>query len=72
MKYFYYISGDIVYPTLIRVKARRRPGRNTMSRSGTWVLSELSSGKWVMPCCPEVSWMTLEKCLYIGNTEVKP
>jgi len=72
MKYFYYLSQ---YPgdsdVLVRIKARRKPGPHTQHRSGTWVISELEDGKWVMPGCPEVTLGTLARCKYVGSMEAK-
>jgi len=72
VKYFYYLAECPDDTTLIRIKARLRPSRNTIPRSGAWILDELSRGRnWEMPACHEVTLDTLEKCKYIGSTEAK-
>jgi hypothetical protein len=54
---------------VIRVRTRRTPSEKSRPRSGTWVVRVLmDNGKWEMPPCPEVTWNTLRRMIYLGRT----
>jgi len=66
---FYYLCED---EGIIRILAKRKPSRFTIPKSYTWVVREYvnssNSGKWVMPCYPEITWRRLLELQYIGKT----
>jgi len=70
--YFYYLCEDEV---IIRIKENRKPSKNTIPKSFTWVVREYcnssNSGKWIMPCYPEITWKRLSQLQYIGKTLTK-
>ena len=67
MDTYYYLCED---EGIIRIKAKRKPAAKTIPKSSTWVVREYAnssnSGKWIMPCYPEITWGRLSKLRYIG------
>ncbi len=59
--------------SVIRIRAKRKPGPNTIPGSGAWVLQQfvpvvVNTGlftethyRWEMPCFPEITWGRLKK-----------
>jgi hypothetical protein len=52
---------------VIKIRSYRRPSEK--SARGIWVVREFTDGKWQMPCCPEITWGTLKKLIYLGSTK---
>ncbi len=69
MKYFHYVADD---GTLLRVKASRKPSRNTKPKRGTWIVREYAATnkQWVMPVFPEILWKDLKYFRYLGSIPV--
>jgi len=63
MKRYLYSTGH----SIIGIFAKHRPSeKNIPSRSGTWLVNELSYEGWGMPAFPEISWTVIRKLKYIG------
>lgn len=67
--FFYYYSSNGGDVADIRIKGRRKPNITTIPFGGTWVVRELTEGKWVMPVFPEITWGRLSKMRFIGKLE---
>lgn len=78
--YFYYSDGQ-PHP-IVRIRAKRQPGKNTIPRSGTWVVRQWickpqragffteSVCAWEMPCFPEITWGRLSKMKFVKKEPV--
>ncbi len=69
MKHFYYATAD--NRGIIRVRAVHKPCAGTVPRSGTWVVNELNSGQWLVPCAPEISLAKLGTLKYLGSNPIE-
>lgn len=67
--YFYYAhkeGGEAV----IRIMAKRKPSAATIPAIGTWVARELIGNEWLMPSCPEITWGTLSKMVFLKREQI--
>lgn len=57
---YYYLTED---GGVLRVRAKKRPGPNTIPRGDTWSVSEYDkeTKAFVMFAAPEITWGTLKK-----------
>lgn len=70
--YFYYSKGE----SMMRIRATRQPGENTLPPGGTWTAQELATShggltRWIVPCFPEITLGALSKLKYQGKEGVK-
>lgn len=66
-EYFYHDENLIP----IKIRASRKPSKETIPRRGTWIVKEASDGEWVMPCFPEITWGVLKTVTYLTSREIK-
>ncbi len=59
--------------TVIQLKAARLPSEITRRKAGTWVVREFNkeTGKWEMPCSPEITLSVLKTFEYLGCRKVE-
>lgn len=69
-KFFFYLSTDEFSEeevVLIRISAKRKPSATTKPTGrDTWIVDQLSGGRWQRPSFPEVTWGQLSRCQFIG------
>lgn len=64
MREYFYLENGV---TLIKIISNRKPGPNTKTRSGTWIVHEVFDGQWIIPCFPEITLGQLNNLVYIGS-----
>jgi hypothetical protein len=67
MNEYFYLEDGV---TLVKIRAKKRPGPNTRPRSDTWVIYEIIDGRWSNSAIAEVTWGILRKLEYIGKRKV--
>jgi len=68
MRLFFYLTER---DTVIRIRANRRPARNTVPPSGTWIVTECAGDSWRMGAAPEITLPVLERQKFIGSIKFK-
>jgi hypothetical protein len=70
MRNYFYLTPE---GAPIRIKAKRKPSKHTLSGAGTWIVNEYNSLRdtWTLPAYPEITLGTLNKMQYIGSVKAR-